>query len=129
MGRCFVCYNKEKAEWRNRKPDNYKQIAQRYRDKDRDKIRDSNLRAKYGIGLDEYNTLLAKQGGVCAICEQPEWVKHGKSGKIAPLAVDHCHDTGRVRGLLCFSCNVALGKFKDSPELLKKALDYVTPPR
>lgn len=129
LGRCFVCYNKEKAAWRERHPDKYKTITQRYRDKDPEKIRDNNLRNKYGISLDDYNRLLAKQGGVCAICSQPERMKNGRSGKVSPLAVDHCHGTGRVRGLLCFSCNVALGKFNDDPKILKKALDYVTPPR
>lgn len=129
LGRCYVCYNKEKAEWRERHPERNRINKQRWRDADPERLRDINLRNKYGIGLEDYNRLLVQQGGVCAICERPERVKHGKTKKVAPLAVDHCHDTGRVRGLLCFSCNVALGKFGDSEKMLKKALDYVAPPR
>lgn len=133
LGRCFVCYNKEKAAWRERHPDTYKRITKKYRDADPDRIRDNNLRNKYGIGLDDYNILLAKQNGVCAICRRPERMKNGKSGKVSPLAVDHCHTTGTVRGLLCFSCNVALGKFNDDHTLVKQALNYLltssTPPR
>ena len=67
----------------------------------------------------EYDTLLTQQGGVCAIC------------KVAPdnqrkLAVDHCHQTGRIRGLLCTACNVALGHLQDDPERLQRALQYLT---
>jgi hypothetical protein len=123
--RCYVCYNKQKAEWRAKNPGKNQAAKQKYRSADPDRLRDNNLRSKYGISLADYNQMLAEQDGVCAICSLPERVKHGKSGKTAPLAVDHCHDTGRVRGLLCFSCNVALGKFNDDHTLVNKALNYL----
>jgi hypothetical protein len=73
----------------------------------------------------EYEELLKVQNGVCAICGRTETAR-GQNGELKRLAVDHCHKTGKVRGLLCFNCNAALGKFKDSPVLLAKAITYLS---
>jgi hypothetical protein len=62
----------------------------------------------------EYGRLLAKQHGVCAICKQPETKVDRQRGKIAALSIDHCHATGRVRGLLCFRCNTQLSVVETS---------------
>lgn len=72
----------------------------------KERTRKSNL-AKYGMTLDDYDKMLADQGGVCASCGLPETGRnqHG----IVSLAVDHCHTTGRIRGLLCMACNRTLG--------------------
>lgn len=75
--------------------------------------------AKFGIVPDEYDKLLAEQGGVCALCSGTEPIQ----GRM--LAVDHCHATGRNRGLLCSNCNMGLGKFKDDPALLDRAANYL----
>lgn len=82
--------------------------------------RASKLQLNYGISVEEYNALFASQDGKCAICgtDQP-------GGRRYRLAVDHCHDTGKVRGLLCNNCNLGLGKFNDDPDLLRKALAYL----
>lgn len=77
------------------------------------------IRTQYGLSMKEYNDLLSTQRGLCAICERPERVANRR------LAIDHCHTTGRVRGLLCRSCNVSLGNFNDSVELLQKAIEYI----
>lgn len=69
--------------------------------------RSVHLKTKFGITPEEYDAMLHKQRGKCAICRQPEKVV-GKS-----LAVDHDHKTGKVRGLLCGSCNQLLGIFED----------------
>lgn len=79
---------------------------------------------KYGITADKYQEMLHAQGGVCAICQKPE-VRKGRSGKTMPLCVDHNHDTGAVRGLLCHACNVSLGQFYESVEVLQRAIDYL----
>lgn len=71
--------------------------------------------ARYGISPEEYEARLADQDGRCAICTEVT----------APPDVDHCHATGRVRGLLCRRCNLALGKFKDDPAIIERALDYL----
>ena len=73
---------------------------------------------KFGINFDQYDTMLAEQHGVCAICQKKDICDR-------LLAVDHCHITKKVRGLLCTNCNMALGKFQDSIEYLKKAVEYM----
>lgn len=75
---------------------------------------------KYGLTVEEYEALAAEQGGVCAIC--------GSSvlpGREKRLSVDHNHKTGKFRGLLCGGCNRGLENFRDNPELLRKAAEYL----
>ncbi|MGW1023348.1 endonuclease domain-containing protein [Streptomyces sp. NPDC002577] len=74
----------------------------------------SYFRRKYGLTPDELEGLIAGQGGVCVICLSAR-----------PEHVDHCHETGKVRGVLCFSCNAALGQFKDQPDAMRRAAAYV----
>lgn len=81
------------------------------------KAKQNHLRKNFGIGVAEYEEMLAKQGGGCAIC--------GQRDKWFRLAVDHCHGTKRIRGLLCAGCNRGIGIFKDSPDLLRKAVEYL----
>ena len=82
----------------------------------RDKRRVYELNYYYGLSLDEYEALLAKQHGICAICgKKPERV----------LAVDHDHENEYVRGLFCRPCNSAIGLFGDNPETLRAAADYL----
>jgi Recombination endonuclease VII len=80
--------------------------------------RDKRLRYIYGISLEEYGAMLARQGGVCAICK-----KKPDKGKV--LFVDHCHVTGRVRGLLCGKCNSVLAFGNDDPDILRAAIAYL----
>lgn len=79
--------------------------------------RDHQLKSEFGISLDKYEEILDSQNGVCAICNQPQE---------KTLCVDHCHETDLIRGLLCDSCNNGLGRFKDDPELLASAIDYLS---
>lgn len=83
------------------------------------------LRHRYGIDLPEYEAMLEKQSHVCAICLQPETRRHRYGDEPKKLAVDHDHATGRVRGLLCDSCNNMLGRAKDNPDILRRAADYL----
>lgn len=93
-----------------------------------DKERDRNLRKQYGITLSTYERLLEFQKGRCAICAKKETVSiGGGQRRKRKLAVDHCHETGRVRGLLCTNCNKGIGHFKDSTELLENAIRYLHP--
>ena len=80
---------------------------------------------KYGMTLEQYEALLEKQGGKCAICEEPETSVDGKTGTLKNLAVDHCHNSMKVRGLLCSRCNTTLGKIEESPQLLRAMWDYL----
>tara|TARA_Y100001951_G_C11218935_1_gene227550 strand:+ start:276 stop:770 length:495 start_codon:yes stop_codon:yes gene_type:complete len=88
------------------------------------------LRTKYGIGMDEYNLLLKAQGGTCMICGNGGGVRkkgsrNGKAGTPIPLNVDHDHETGKIRGLLCLHCNTGLGHFKDSIDVIKNVIKYL----
>jgi hypothetical protein len=85
-------------------------------------IRSWNLQSHYGISLDDYEALLAKQGGVCAICAKPP-SSNGPRQKY--LHVDHDHSDGRVRGLLCANCNIGIGNLQDDPALLRKGAEYL----
>ena len=78
-----------------------------------------NLRLKYGISTEEWEQLYREQNGLCAICGG---VPGGSAKK---LHVDHDHATGRVRGLLCHACNIAIGLMRDDSERLRKATEYV----
>lgn len=79
----------------------------------------SNLKRNYQITPEDYERILVIQGGKCAICgrDRQEFPK--------PLVVDHDHDTGKVRGLLCPNCNHGLGRFSDSIDVVAKALEYL----
>jgi len=76
------------------------------------------LKRDYGISQAEYTKISEEQGNVCAICGNPE-------SRNQPLAVDHDHATGTIRGLLCNNCNTGIGLLKDSSELLDKASAYL----
>lgn len=84
-----------------------------------------HLQHNYKISEKLFNVLFWLQGGVCAICKQPETVVHSKSGRAQPLSVDHDHETGVVRGLLCHRCNVAVGLLQNSPEFADAVADYL----
>lgn len=87
--------------------------------------RHNELVRKYGITLDEYNALSLKQSHLCAICKKPETAVDSRLQVKRSLAVDHCHSTKAIRGLLCGKCNKALGLFGDSVEGVKAALAYL----
>jgi hypothetical protein len=84
-----------------------------------------SLRRNYGMTLEEYDALFEAQSGVCATCRQPETRIYGRTGRICNLHVDHDHETGKVRGLLCHRCNMALGYALDNAATLRALADYV----
>ena len=84
--------------------------------------RKKRLMENFGITVEEYDNMLASQGGKCAICGTD---KPYSNGRIKNFLVDHCHETGQIRGLLCHNCNVGLGNFKDDSRILFKALTYL----
>lgn len=86
----------------------------------------NNLQKLYGLTPEDYQKMLAAQGGVCAICGKDEPTEHGRTGTKFRLGVDHCHDSGRVRGLLCQRCNRAIGLLDDDPALLQRAITYLS---
>jgi hypothetical protein len=78
--------------------------------------------ARYGLTPDEYNAMLDRQGGVCAVCGAAARRAHARDMR---LVVDHHHETGQVRGLLCHRCNRAIGLLADDPVLMRRAIGYL----
>ena len=93
------------------------------RDMDNGSIRNRELRHKYGIGLAEYEALVKKQGDTCAICGTAD--KGMARGRIRYWSVDHDHETGEIRGLLCQKCNAVLGLANDDIEVLRAMILYL----
>jgi len=91
----------------------------------REKVLANRRFRSYGLSKDEYNEMLVNQGGSCAICKRKEWVRASITDNVMALAVDHCHDSGNVRGLLCRACNLAIGYFEDNIESLDEAIKYL----
>jgi len=116
--RCKVCESEEARLYREANSEKIKEYGRRYREANPEKIKEANLVSRYGITLADYDALLQAQDGGCATCgEAPP-----DSGY---LCIDHNHDTGQVRGLLCPRCNTALGFAGDSPAILRKMADYL----
>lgn len=83
--------------------------------------RASYLRKEYGITLEDYDRMYTEQGGKCMICKTEDV----RNGQHKHLHIDHCHEVGHIRGLLCSRCNAGLGHFNDRPELLMAAAGYL----
>lgn len=92
----------------------------------RQSIQQGRLKHYFGLTVERYEEMLNEQNGLCKICQRPP------TGKRSRLSVDHCHETGVIRGLLCSLCNSGLGFFQDNPERLLVASEYLnrhrTPP-
>jgi hypothetical protein len=97
-------------EYRKRKPHVMKSI---------------DLKKRFGISLEEFELMLESQKHVCAICGHPERSIDHRTKRVRSLAVDHCHTTGKIRGLLCSDCNTALGLLKDNPETMANMIIYI----
>lgn len=122
-GRCKQCCRRGSSAYYAKNKDKVRDNVLRWKSANRTHIKrvvaSWNLRKKYGITIEDYEAILSGQDSRCAIC------RSDTSAGGDRLAVDHCHKTGKIRGLLCFDCNVAIGKFKDSPELLLRAIEYL----
>lgn len=117
---CAVIYHREASrKWYNEYREQKAASQKEHREMNPRNQTVGARKRRYGISAEEYDALSIRQKGACAICGGPP-VKNRKS-----LSVDHCHETGRIRGLLCGRCNTGLGMFKDLPALLEKALQYL----
>ena len=110
--------------WRDENQERYADYQRRYKGRPgyAAELREGHLRRKYGMTQAQYELRLREQGGGCAVCGRAP--KPGKS-----LHIDHDHETGHVRGLLCFKCNAALGQLDDDLERIERALTYVATKR
>jgi hypothetical protein len=128
--KCRICKRAYEKEWHGQSPQSRKsgqnpqsrKPGQRaYRKKifennpEGYRLRNREKRLKrHGLTFDAFEKLSEQQSNKCAICDSE-----------TKLHIDHCHATGKIRGLLCFACNVSLGKMKDSPYILERALEYI----
>ena len=138
--RCKNCWNKHRQPWKSeeekssyikKRKDEWFQKNKKRLLKKRLKRKKENpsfwkdrefkyhLKSKYNLTIEEYNDILKKQKNRCAICG----IRQKKNDR--SLKVDHNHKTGKVRGLLCFNCNIAVGHFKDDIKLLQKTINYL----
>ncbi len=117
---CPMCHIAKDIEPKGYCPPCHAKYVRDWYQKNKDSVRDTQFKYKYGITLLEYTELLESQNGKCAICKSIY-----DHPRFKYLAVDHCHSTGKVRGLLCHSCNAGLGRFKDDPAILYMAMKYL----
>jgi hypothetical protein len=153
--RCYKCQNeyrknynllnKEKVQEKNRKynaktrerrqewtqnnrkenPERYKDYAAKYHHLNFIQYQARRTARKYGLSYEEYIELIKASNDKCAICKCEEKRNLGKKEKMTQLSIDHDHNTGKVRGLICYGCNLILGFSNDSIELLQKAISYL----
>ncbi len=120
--RCKACNTVAVRQWRSDNRDTYN-AKERQRYADSPTRWKTHLKRKYGITAEAYAAMLDSQGGACGICRAIA------ADIDETLAVDHCHATGAVRGLLCAKCNRMLGCANDRPEVLRAAADYLSTPK
>jgi len=128
-GKCKECILEEGALYQKANPEVCHKKSNKYAAKERARqlkiknrkleARNSQMKLKYGITLEDYEILLKAQEGRCAICGIHEDLL------TRALAIDHCHTTGKIRGLLCNYCNPGLGSFRDSVKSLQAAIMYL----
>jgi len=114
---CLACNRVRVKDWRKANPE--KRALQMKREGAQDYTKNKHLRYSYGITLTDYNTMLEQQQECCAICKRHESLFKRR------LHVDHDHNTGKVRQLLCIDCNHLLGRAKDNINILLASIDYL----
>jgi hypothetical protein len=132
---CRPCHNKKQLEWRNANREKARRWSRDGYHKRMATNPEPILRVelkrrckKYGVTVEWWTVQLAKQNNVCALCLKPEISEHCKGGTVRSLAIDHHHENGTARGLLCSACNQAVGKIEASPGWLERATKYLKEP-
>jgi hypothetical protein len=117
--RCKVCRSIDTSEWNKAHRADVALSSRKWQKKNPEKVKDVVLKRRYGISLEEYRQRLEAQRRCCPICLKHESVLNVK------MSVDHCHKTGKVRGLLCNPCNTALGFIKEDAEAAIRLAEYI----
>ena len=109
-----ISNTKSRKKWRNNNLNKARKYANTWSQENPEKVLNSRLKTRYGIDFKTYETLVKNQEGKCAIC------------LIEPIkAIDHCHNTEIVSGLLCRACNLMIGFARDNPEILRNGAEYL----
>ena len=96
-----------------------------FNDANKEKRRHQMLLRNFKLSLEQFNAMAISQNHLCAICKKPQCKFDKKSKKVRSLAVDHNHKTGKIRELLCTSCNTAIGLFEENSDLIQEAINYL----
>lgn len=126
--RCKQCRYKNALKYRKRNKNKYLSQTRKYdmHSPRRNYMRERRrLLKQFGLTLEQYDEMHKNQDAKCKICKRSETRINNERGKICKLSVDHCHKTGKVRGLLCFNCNAALGMVKESIPILEEMIKYL----
>lgn len=124
--RCKVCTAEYGRWYRAEHPERVRESSRRsYAKTYETTARTYRLKKLYGLTRAEYDAMHAAQDGRCAICDREETALSNKADRVKGLSVDHCHDTGRIRGLLCGRCNSAIGLLNHDGALLRAAIAYL----
>jgi len=121
QGRCKACNIASVSEWQKANPKKHSEYNVQWDKKNPRKKRDRHLKWRLGIPYGTYDEMLAAQEGKCAICRRTD--PNGRGSTV--FHVDHCAETGNVRGLLCHSCNLGIGHFFHQIDFLKSAIEYL----
>ena len=116
-GRSYRCKDCDKIQG--------KAYRERHKERDRVNRRNESRRRKYGLSEDGYNKIIEYQNDTCPICLRHLTHGWGQFHKATKAVVDHCHDTGITRGILCTQCNKGIGLLKDDPDFLLRAIEYL----
>ena len=129
---CKGCSNKRSKQYAKQNSEKINEYNKIWIANNWDRYQDRKFQYRYGISFEQYQNILRQQNNVCAICEQPE-SRMTPNGKQLWLSVDHDHSCCKgtkscgkcVRGLLCWRCNTAMGKFNDDINLIEKTITYL----
>lgn len=113
-GECKICTSKSNNDYVKKNKRKVYDYRNKWTKENREKVYKSRIKMLYNLTDIEYNNLLQQQNNSCKLCLKKE-----------KLCVDHCHETGKVRGLLCHNCNKALGLLKDNLNTLLNAIEYI----
>jgi len=116
---CKSCHSDITREWHSKNKDHCSSLKKKWSRENPRMVKNSQLKVKFNIGIEEFEEMFHKQDGKCAICSSPLSIERNKCG------VDHDHKNGNLREVLCNLCNSGLGFFRDNPAILRIAADYI----
>lgn len=124
---CRSCRNKRAKEWQINNRQRVNEKNRRWKKNNLDKVlldnRFRKVKSIYGLDKNQYLAFLDEHNHCCAICGEKEKIR--LKGTIWNLSIDHCHKTGKIRGLLCAQCNVGLAKFRENTKYFQNAIEYL----
>lgn len=115
--KCKLCYNEYRRKYR--KLPHVLETEYKY-------LMKKHYKKAYGLSIEEYDAIIKSHNGLCAICKTDKGRFDTRTGKKQKLHIDHCHLTGKIRGLLCNKCNIGIGLFNNNIELFKKVIEYLS---